>query len=74
MNELPHWIENGICTNKGENICNLGYACDGCPYNLVTTHIHCEICGTMIPVSKKERENMVAVPKLCDEHQRKLNL
>ena len=27
------WIKNGKCTNKGEHICNLGYACDGCPWN-----------------------------------------
>ena len=27
------WIKDGICQNNGSNICNLGYACDGCPYN-----------------------------------------
>ena len=27
------FIKNGICINNGESICNLGYACDGCPYN-----------------------------------------
>ena len=27
------WVVNGKCINKGEVICNLGYACDGCPYN-----------------------------------------
>jgi len=31
---LPHWIKDGICINETlKNICNLGYACDGCPYN-----------------------------------------
>lgn len=29
---LP-FIVNGICSNEGDCICNLGYACDGCPYN-----------------------------------------
>lgn len=29
------WIKDGKCTNDdGRNICNLGYACDGCPYNV----------------------------------------
>jgi hypothetical protein len=27
------WINDGKCTNNGKYICNLGYACDGCPYN-----------------------------------------
>ena len=26
------WLKNGKCTNNGRYICNLGYACDGCPY------------------------------------------
>ena len=29
---LP-FIVNGKCENKGDSICNLGYACDGCPFN-----------------------------------------
>lgn len=31
-----HWIVNGECKKEiisPESICNLGYACDGCPYN-----------------------------------------
>ena len=32
IKDLPY-IENGVCKNKGEYVCNLGYACDGCPYN-----------------------------------------
>jgi len=27
------FIVDGICKNDGKYICNLGYACDGCPYN-----------------------------------------
>jgi len=27
------WIVDGKCNNDGKNICDLGYACDGCPYN-----------------------------------------
>jgi len=27
------FIEGGVCKNEGQSICNLGYACDGCPYN-----------------------------------------
>lgn len=27
------WIINGKCINKGQSICNLGWACDGCPWN-----------------------------------------
>lgn len=30
--------ENG-CHNDGRHICNLGYACDGCPYNIGKTCI-----------------------------------
>jgi len=30
---LVPWIKNGKCINNGDYICNLGWACDGCPYN-----------------------------------------
>ena len=30
---LPSFIENGICEKDNITICNLGYACDACPYN-----------------------------------------
>lgn len=33
---MTNFIENGVCENNGEFICNLGYACDGCPYNEVS--------------------------------------
>lgn len=29
---LPYIVE-GKCTNEGDIVCNLGYACDACPYN-----------------------------------------
>jgi len=32
VKELSYIVE-GKCTNEGDVICNLGYACDGCPYN-----------------------------------------
>jgi len=30
---FPSFIKNGICQKDNMTICNLGYACDGCPYN-----------------------------------------
>jgi hypothetical protein len=34
------WIVNERCENeRHDNICNLGYACDGCPYNKDVTHL-----------------------------------
>lgn len=30
------FIKNNICINRGESICNLGYACNQCPYNRTT--------------------------------------
>ena len=27
------WIVDDKCINNGKYICNLGYACDACPYN-----------------------------------------
>jgi hypothetical protein len=27
------YIVGGVCTNYGDAICNLGYACDACPFN-----------------------------------------
>jgi uncharacterized CHY-type Zn-finger protein len=30
---FPSFIINGICKKDTYTICNLGYACDGCPYN-----------------------------------------
>jgi len=32
MNE-EKFIINGVCRNDGKYICEIGYACDGCPYN-----------------------------------------
>lgn len=32
IKDLPYIVE-GKCTNEGDIVCNLGYACDGCPYN-----------------------------------------
>ena len=32
--ELVPWIKDGKCINDGTFICNLGWACDGCPYNV----------------------------------------
>jgi len=32
-NGLPSFIVNGICEKDCMTICNLGYACDSCPYN-----------------------------------------
>lgn len=29
---LPVFIKKGKCINDGSLLCNLGYACDGCPY------------------------------------------
>jgi len=29
---VQHFIVDGKCHNRGEHVCNLGYACDGCPY------------------------------------------
>ena len=30
---LPAFIVKGRCTKIPTEICNIGYACDGCPYN-----------------------------------------
>ena len=35
--KLPFWIKNGICLKEElaeDSICNIGNACDGCPYNV----------------------------------------
>jgi len=32
-NSLPDFIIDGQCDKQDEVICNLGYACDACPYN-----------------------------------------
>jgi hypothetical protein len=43
MDNFPSWIIEGVCNNKGNDICNLGYACDGCPYNDEAEN-ECERC------------------------------
>lgn len=30
---LPSFIVNGVCKKDNQTFCNLGYACDACPYN-----------------------------------------
>jgi len=47
--DVPFIDENG-CHNNGKYICNLGYACDGCPYNMDLKKEHgrlrnCPYCG-----------------------------
>jgi len=44
------YIDKQGCHNNGEYICNLGYACDGCPYNINLEKEHgkldnCPYCG-----------------------------
>lgn len=31
--DLPKHIVDGVCQKEMAVMCNLGYACDGCPYN-----------------------------------------
>lgn len=33
LNDLPDFIVDGVCKKDNTTICNLGYACDSCPYN-----------------------------------------
>jgi len=44
--EVP-FVKEGRCTNRGEYICNLGYACDGCPYNSELLYL-CPSCGNEV--------------------------
>lgn len=45
------WVENGVCKNRGEYNCNLGYACDGCPY------LRCEyMCEGILDELKEAKE------------------
>lgn len=39
-NNSPSFIVNGKCKKKEEEICNIGYACDACPYNKKLKHKH----------------------------------
>ena len=63
------WIKNGKCINTGTYICNLGYACDGCPYNKdgngKTKKIKCPECGEDLgePISVDlNTEGWVCIP------------
>ena len=31
-NQINEFIKNGVCQNNGSVPCNLGYACDACPF------------------------------------------
>ena len=33
QNILPSFIKDSVCQKKDTEICNIGYACDGCSYN-----------------------------------------
>jgi hypothetical protein len=48
------WIQNGRCINAGQSMCNLGYACDGCPYNKDSIMLQKEISD--IEKQKEELE------------------
>lgn len=49
QNKLP-WIVDGVCKNNEEYICNLGYSCDGCPYNKCEESIGKEIQTAIVKV------------------------
>ncbi len=49
-NKLPYFIVNGVCENQGNVKCNLGYACDGCPYNKDQDTSECYCCKKTKPI------------------------
>ena len=46
--ELPY-IKNGICINRSEYVCELGYACDACRYNRATIGKKANVVGVVEP-------------------------
>lgn len=44
LDEIPYII-NGRCVNNGKYACDLGYACDACPYNISSINGKCAIYG-----------------------------
>jgi|Deesub1362A_J573_1020465.scaffolds.fasta_scaffold00330_52 hypothetical protein len=47
------WILE-ICINNGTYQCNLGYACDGCPYNIDYMAFKCKDCNVIFLVPDRE--------------------
>jgi len=54
MNNLPSFIQNGICKKDNMTYCNLGYACDGCPYNPDNQKKDMDKVKNQIPITKEE--------------------
>lgn len=60
------FIVNGICIKGEERICNLGYACDGCPYNQdIGGWQGCDSKSNAMCLAR--RCNYAKVPYLIDE-------
>jgi hypothetical protein len=57
-NKLPHWIVDGVCMKKDDVICNLGYACDGCPYNYREGDCSKGICPIKNGISLRGTKNI----------------
>jgi hypothetical protein len=57
--ELPKWIIDGECFKPVDVICNLGYACDGCPYRKNGELINSQL----IEVEELEKEIKSTVDK-----------
>ena len=58
MYNLPSWIIDGVCKKDEKTICNLGYACDGCPYNAFPEKINIKVMGESIIKPKQDKDEI----------------
>jgi hypothetical protein len=52
--DLPDFIQDGICKKDNQTYCNLGYACDGCPYNPDNNKKDMDKINNKTPITKEE--------------------
>ena len=51
---LPNFVVDGKCAKTDEQICNLGYACDACPYNKVEPTITPDVDKSVPHVNEED--------------------
>jgi len=61
---FPSFIKNGICEKDNMTICNLGFACDGCPYNKDNFKNISKISPVNDFMNLQEELNLSKLPKI----------
>lgn len=64
---FPSFIKNGICEKDNMTMCNLGFACDGCPYNKDNFKNISKVVPVNDFMNLQEKLDLSKLPKITEE-------